>query len=92
MGWKAPNKVINMAETYTINNKIIHGTSFAISLDDVEFMTWRRNDETGDYWVKFHVPSGKEIRIKVTATELQEICTTWCGFECDLWLENNEEW
>ena len=55
-------------------------------------MTWRRNDETGDYWVKFHVPSGKEIRIKVTATELQDICTAWCGFECDLWLENDEEW
>tara|TARA_R100000750_G_C2321391_1_gene86469 strand:+ start:135 stop:383 length:249 start_codon:yes stop_codon:yes gene_type:complete len=82
-----------MAETFTINRKIIHGSSFAVSLDDVEFMTWRRNDETGDYWVKFHVPSGKEIRIKVTSTELEEICTIWCGYDIDLSLiPDEEEW
>ena len=82
-----------MVETYTINSKIIHGSSFSVSLNDVEFMTWRRNDDTGDYWVKFHTPSGKEIRIKVSAIELQEIHTVWCGFDCDLWLEHNDkEW
>ena len=66
-----------MAETFTINRKIIHGSSFAVSLDDVEFMTWRRNDETGDYWVKFHVPSGKEIRLKVSETDVREITNEW---------------
>ena len=54
-----------MTETYKIDRKVLHGTSFSVSLDTVEFMTWRRNEDTGDYWVKFHVPSGKEIRIKI---------------------------
>jgi len=82
-----------MTETYKIDRKIIHGASFSVSLDTVEFMTWRRNDETGDYWVKFHLPSGKEIRIKVLATELQDIHSVWCGLDVDLLDDDkDEEW
>jgi len=84
-----------MTETYKINRKVLHGTSFSVSLDTVEFMTWRRNEDTGDYWVKFHIPSGKEIRIKVSATELESIHAVWCGYDVDLDLidnEDEEEW
>lgn len=55
----------------------MHGTSFVISLDNVEFITWRLNEDTGDYWVKLHIPSGKEIRIKVGEEELRNIVDVW---------------
>jgi len=58
---------------FKIENRIIHDVSFAVSLDSVEFVTWRKNDDTGDYWVKLHLPSGKEIRIKVSAMALRDI-------------------
>jgi len=64
---------------YAIENKLIHGSSFAVPLDTVEFLSWRKNEETGDYWVKFHVPSGKEIRIKCKEFELREIVDVWFG-------------
>jgi hypothetical protein len=62
---------------FKIENRIIHGTSFIISLDNVEFITWRLNEDTGDYWVKLHIPSGKEIRIKVGEEELRNIVDIW---------------
>ncbi len=62
---------------HEIEGRMIHGLSFAISLNEIEFITWRMNEDTGDYWVKFHVPSGKEIRIKVTEMELREIVDAW---------------
>lgn len=62
---------------FTIENRIMHGTSFVISLDNVEFITWRLNEDTGDYWVKLHIPSGKEIRIKVGEEELRNIVDVW---------------
>ena len=80
-----------MTETYKIDRKVLHGTSFSVSLDTVEFMTWRRNEDTGDYWVKFHIPSGKEIRIKVSASELEDIHAAWCGYDVDLGSIDNEE-
>ena len=39
----------------------------------MEFVRWRKNDDPGDYWVKLHLPSGKEIRIKVSAMALRDI-------------------
>lgn len=62
---------------FKIENRIIHGTSFIISLDNVEFITWRLNEDTGDYWVKLHIPSGKEIRIKVGEEDLRNIVDIW---------------
>ena len=62
---------------FKIENRMIHGTSFIISLDNVEFITWRLNEDTGDYWVKLHIPSGKEIRIKVGEEELRNIVDIW---------------
>jgi hypothetical protein len=64
---------------FTIDNRMIHGTSFIISLDSVEFITWRLNEDTGDYWVKLHIPSGKEIRIKVSEEELRNIADVWAA-------------
>jgi hypothetical protein len=69
-----PLKVIKM---YTLENRLLHGSSFAISLNEIEFITWRKNEDTGDYWVKFHTPSGKEIRIKVKEEELRDIVDVW---------------
>tara|TARA_R100000458_G_C8133922_1_gene147854 strand:- start:207 stop:440 length:234 start_codon:yes stop_codon:yes gene_type:complete len=58
---------------FKIEDRIIHDVSFAVSLDVVELITWRKNDDTGEYWVKFHLPSGKEIRIKVSESDLRDI-------------------
>ena len=35
------------------------------------------NDETSKYWVKFHLPSGKEIRIQVHGSDLRDIIDDW---------------
>ena len=46
-------------------------------------MTWRMNDETREYWVKFHYTS-KEVRVRVTPTQLQELVNTWANEELDI--------
>ena len=56
-----------------IDNRIIKGNSFWFNVTKVDFTTRRMNDETGEYWVKFHFPSGKEIRIKVDRKDLDEL-------------------
>ena len=62
---------------YTISNDVIHGGSYAINLDNIDFITWKKNFETGEFWVKFHTNSSKEIRLKVTLVELNEILQAW---------------
>jgi hypothetical protein len=62
---------------YTIKERVIYGGSFCASLDNIEFITWRLNEDTGEYWVKFHMPSSKEIRIKVDEIDLQLIVEEW---------------
>jgi len=58
---------------YEIENEVIHGSSYALHVDNIEFLTWRLNEETGDYWVKLHTTSGKEIRLKVSTQDLKDI-------------------
>jgi hypothetical protein len=62
---------------YTSTNDVIHGGSYAINLDNIDFITWKKNYETGEFWVKFHTNSGKEIRLKVTLVELNDILQAW---------------
>lgn len=62
---------------YRITDGIIHGPSFGVLLEDIEFLTWRLNEETGEYWMKFHVSSGKEIRIKLSFDSLNDIFGKW---------------
>lgn len=62
---------------YQISGQIIHGHSFAVPLETVEFITVRLNEETGEYWLKMHLPSSKEIRIRVSNTELNSIMGEW---------------
>ena len=50
----------------------IHGGSFCIDAENIDFMTWKRNVETGLFWVKLHTLSGKEIRLRVNFKELNE--------------------
>ena len=69
---------------FSILQGYIHGASFIVALRDVEFLTWRLNEDTGDYWVKFHVPSGKEIRIKVDEDDLKYIVSVWTSEEMKL--------
>lgn len=63
-------KVIKM---YKIENGLIHGSSFALHVDRIEFLTWRLNEETEEFWVKLHTTSGKEIRLKVSEENLRDI-------------------
>lgn len=51
----------------------IHGGSFCINVDNVDFMTWKRNIETGLFWVKLHTLSGKEVRVKSNAEGLTKL-------------------
>tara|TARA_R100000995_G_scaffold1763_1_gene1163 strand:- start:11853 stop:12122 length:270 start_codon:yes stop_codon:yes gene_type:complete len=62
---------------YQISGQIIHSHSFAVPLETVEFLTVRLNEETGEYWLKMHLPSSKEIRIKVSEAEVNSILGEW---------------
>tara|TARA_R100000152_G_C6671413_1_gene107645 strand:+ start:371 stop:658 length:288 start_codon:yes stop_codon:yes gene_type:complete len=65
-------------KTFTISgteadNSVIHGGSYSIPVSNVDFVTWKKNVETGEFWVKLHTLSGKEIRLRVNFKELNEI-------------------
>ena len=81
MGARPTTKSDNM---FKIENGIIHGTSYAVKIEEIEFFSWRFNDETGEYWIKFHVPSGKEVRIKVSEEELRDIVDEWANAPLEL--------
>jgi hypothetical protein len=68
---------------YKIEGRYIHGSSYVIHMDNVDFMTWRLNDETNEYWVKFHY-SNKEVRVRVTPNQLKELVHTWANEELDI--------
>lgn len=51
----------------------IHGNSFAIKTANIDFVTTKKNIETGEYWCKMHTSSGKEIRLKVSLVELNKL-------------------
>ncbi len=76
---------------FKIENGIIHGSSYATMLRTVEFITWRLNEDSGEYWMKFHVPSGKEIRIKVNEEDLRSILNDWAEYELKLELGDEDE-
>ena len=44
----------------------------------MDFVTWKKNIETGEYWAKLHTMSGKEVRLKVDHDELNRLLKT-CG-------------
>ena len=64
-------------ETFTISSEgdshVIHGGSYSIPVSNVDFVTWKKNLETGEFWVKLHTMSCKEIRLRVNFNELNEI-------------------
>jgi len=64
-----------MKEFEIINNKIIKGSSYWFNVSKVDFTTRKLNDVTGEYWVKFHFSSGKEIRIIVENEERKGVPT-----------------
>lgn len=68
---------------YTIEGRFIHGSSYVIHMDNVDFMTWRMNDELNEYWVKFHY-TNKEVRIRVTPSQLKELVNNWAGEELNI--------
>lgn len=76
---------------YKIENGVIHGSSYATLLRTIEFITWRMNEDTGEYWMKFHLPSGKEIRIKVDEISLREILDEWAETKLELELGDKDE-
>ena len=76
---------------YTISNDVIHGGSYAINFDNIDFITWRKNFETGEFWVKFHTNSGKEIRLKVTLLELNDILQEWGNTNVIYYGDENAE-
>jgi len=57
---------------------VIHGGSYSIPSTNVDFVTWKKNIETGEYWAKLHTMSGKEVRLKVDHDELNRLLKT-CG-------------
>lgn len=68
----------------------VQGRSFCFPLSQVSFVTWRMNDETGSYWLKFHFSSGKEIRIKVNLEELNDILEQWTNTNINYRGNKNE--
>ena len=76
---------------YTISNDVIHGGSYAINFDNIDFITWKKNFETGEFWVKFHTNSGKEIRLKVTLLELNDSLQEWGNTNVIYYGDENAE-
>lgn len=61
---------------------VIHGGSYSIPTKNVDFLTWKRNMETGKYWLKLHTMSSKEIRLQVSIEELNTIMKACGNDEC----------
>ena len=59
--------------TYADGDSVIHGGSYSIPAQNVDFVTWKKNHETGEFWVKLHTMSGKEIRLRVSYEGLNQI-------------------
>lgn len=78
-------------KSFRINRDVIHGGSYAIHMDDIDFVTWKKNFETGEYWVKFHTASGKEIRLKVNHEGLNEILTSWGNSDVEYYEDKRNE-
>ncbi len=74
---------------FSITSSIIHGNSFAVGFAQVEFITWRLNDDTGQYWLKLHTDSNKEVRVKVSLPELNTILSEWSKFKFGGITEDN---
>jgi len=68
----------------------VQGRSFCFPLSHVSFITWRMNDETGSYWLKFHFTSGKEIRITVNLGELNNLLNKWTNSNVNYRGNENE--
>ena len=62
---------------------VIHGGSYSIPVENVDFLTWKRNLETGKYWLKLHTMSGKEIRLQVNIDELNQIMKACGNDDCE---------
>ena len=62
---------------FEVTQDFIHGASFALPFKNIDFATWRRNTETGEYWIKFHIGS-KECRYKADGQkEVADILNVW---------------
>ena len=63
--------------SYADDDDIIHGQSYAIRVSNIDFVTWKPNNELkNEIWMKLHTKSGKEIRVKVDKDGLNEILAT----------------
>jgi phage tail tube protein FII len=63
--------------SYAEDDDVIHGQSYAIRASNIDFVTWKQNNDTrSEYWMKLHTKSSKEIRIKVDLDGLNEILAT----------------
>ena len=57
---------------------IIKEDNFIFDLKEVELITWSHNHDDGRWFIKFHLPSGKECRIKVEEKEeVDDIVNRW---------------
>ena len=79
-----------LIENEDSNQLFVQGRSFCFPLTQVNFVTWRLNDETGHYWFKFHFGAGKEIRVKVNLTEVNEILSAWTNTNTNYRGNKNE--
>ena len=66
---------------FQITGDFIHGASFALHMSKIDFITWRRNVDTGAYWIKFHSASGKEIRVQTSVSDLNYILDKYSEYK-----------
>ena len=63
--------------SYADDDDIIHGQSYAIRVSNIDFVTWKPNNELkNEIWMKLHTKSGKEKRVKEDKDGLNEILAT----------------
>jgi hypothetical protein len=78
-----------------MEKKIVSGEKYCVSLETIEFITWKENETEGTWWAKFHLPSGKDIRqVFNTREEMDDFIREWqhdIKAYRTIKIENNEE-
>ena len=65
---------------------ILKSGSYLADLAKVDLITWRENEEDGDFWLKLHIGQ-KEVRFACDRMVMESVLTSWTesqGKEVDM--------
>lgn len=79
------------------NRYLLKKNSYLIDLENVDFITWKENDnEEGTYWTKLHIGSKEARYVCENLAQLRTLVMAWCEIKGQyLSVEENDliqEW